>query len=119
MRDKLKSFLKRSPGIYNFAKKGYFSFHSTLYRLHLLDTKLEERYWAMRHPRQALILLEWHCFSSKSNPLSVYAGHWMRDYVALLKEFVPERKIQVIKLPEELWSDENRQRYGGVVEVVM
>ena len=254
MRDKLKSFLKRSPGIYNFAKKGYFSFHSTLYRLHLLDTKLEERYWAMRHryegndwgnqenewvrgywdsrdhshrsfliericefspssilevgcncgpnlyllakrfpgakirgidinpvavqkgnewlardgipnvkllegkadelgqfqdksfdvvftdavliyigpdkikkvieemlrvTRQALILLEWHCFNSKSNPLGVYAGHWMRDYVALLKEFVPERKIQVIKLPEELWSDENWQRYGGVVEVVM
>jgi ubiquinone/menaquinone biosynthesis C-methylase UbiE len=254
MKDKLKSFLKRSPEIYNFAKKGYFSFHSTLYRMHLAGTKSEEKYWATRHhyegndwgnqknewvtgyrdsqnhshrnflierickfspssilevgcncgpnlyllakkfpsakirgidinpvavqkgnewfvqegisnvkllegkadelgqfqdrsfdvaftdavliyigpdkikkvmeemlrvTRQALILLEWHCFNSKSNPLGVYVGHWMRDYVALFKEFVPLSQIQVIKLPEELWSDENWQRYGGVVKVVM
>ena len=85
-------------------------------RNHKIKKVIEEM---LRVARQALILLEWHCFNSKSNPLGVYAGHWMRDYVALLKEFVPERKIQVIKLPEELWSDENWQRYGGVVEVVM
>jgi hypothetical protein len=37
----------------------------------------------------------------------------------LLKEFVPENKIRVVKLPEELWLDKNWQRWGGVVEVVM
>jgi hypothetical protein len=47
----------------------------------------------LRVSRRALILLEWHCFNSKSNPLGVYIGHWMRDYVALLNEFVPEDRI--------------------------
>lgn len=73
----------------------------------------------LRVTRKSLILLEWHCFNSKSNPAGVYVGLWMRDYVALLKEFVPENKIKVIKMPEELWPDENWQRYGGVIEVVM
>lgn len=254
MKDKLKYFIKRRPELYNLAKRGYFLFHSMLYRAHLANTNLEEKYWATAHlcegndwgnrkndrikgywnsrthshrdfliekicvfsplsilevgsncgpnlyllakkfpsakirgidinpvavqkgnewfvqegisnvkllegkadelgqfqdrsfdivftdavliyigpdkikkvieellrvTRQALILLEWHCFNSKSNPLGIYVGHWMRDYETLLKEFVPQSKIQVIKMPEELWSDENWQRYGGVVKVVM
>ncbi len=40
----------------------------------------------LRVTRKSLILLEWHCFNSKSKPLGVYVGHWMRDYVTLLKE---------------------------------
>lgn len=254
MRDKLKSFLKHWPNLYGLVKRGYFAFYSTLHKLHLLDTKSEERHWATRHhyegndwgnqkdewvrsywdsqnhshrnflierickfppsnilevgcncgpnlyllakkfpnariigidinplaiqsgngwfaeegisnvklldgkadelgqfqdqsfdvvftdailiyigpdkikkvieemlrvTRQTLILLEWHCFDSKSDPLGVYVGHWMRDYETLLKEFVPEKKIQVIKMPEELWSDENWQKYGGIIEVTM
>jgi hypothetical protein len=43
----------------------------------------------------------------------------MRDYVTLLKEFIPENKIKVVKMPEELWPDQNWQRWGGVIEVVM
>ena len=73
----------------------------------------------LRVSRRALILLEWHCFNSKSNHLGVYVGVWMRNYVTLLDEFVPENKIKVIKTPEELWSNENWQMYGGVIEVVM
>ena len=73
----------------------------------------------LRVSRQALILLEWHSFNSKSNPLGVYVGHWMRDYVALLEDFVPENKIKVIKMSEELWPDKNWQRLGGVIEVIM
>lgn len=73
----------------------------------------------LRVARKALIFLEWHCFNSKCNPLGVYVGHWMRDYVTLLKEFIPENKIKVIKMPEELWPDRNWQRWGGVIEVVM
>jgi ubiquinone/menaquinone biosynthesis C-methylase UbiE len=72
----------------------------------------------LRVTRKSLILLEWHCFNSKSNPAGVYVGHWMRDYVALLEEFVPVNKIKVIKMPEELWPDKNWQRWGGVIEVV-
>lgn len=73
----------------------------------------------LRVTRKALIFLEWHCFNSKSNPLGVYVGHWMRNYVTLLKEFVPENKIKVIKMPEELWPDQNWQRWGAVIEVVI
>jgi ubiquinone/menaquinone biosynthesis C-methylase UbiE len=73
----------------------------------------------LRVARKALILLEWHCFNSKSDSLGVYVGHWMRDYVALLKEFVPENKIRVIKMPEDIWPDQNWQKWGGVIEVIM
>jgi ubiquinone/menaquinone biosynthesis C-methylase UbiE len=73
----------------------------------------------LRVTRKGLIFLEWHCFNSESNPLGVYVGHWMRDYVTLLKEFIPENKIKVVKMPEELWPDQNWQRWGAVVEVVM
>jgi len=73
----------------------------------------------LRVTRKALILLEWHCFNSKCNPLGVYVGHWMRDYVTLLKEFIPENKIKVIKMPHEFWPDQNWQRWGAVIEVVM
>jgi ubiquinone/menaquinone biosynthesis C-methylase UbiE len=73
----------------------------------------------LRVTRKALIFLEWHCFDSRCNPLGVYVGHWMRDYIALLREFVPESKIKVTKLPKALWPDQNWQRWGGVIEVVM
>lgn len=73
----------------------------------------------LRVARKALIFLEWHCFNSKSNSLGVYVGHWMRDYVALLKEFVPGNKIRVIKMPEDIWADQNWQKWGGVIEVIM
>jgi len=73
----------------------------------------------LRVTRKALIFLEWHCFDSKCNPLGVYVGHWMRDYIALLREFIPESKIKVTKLPKALWPDQNWQRWGGVIEVVM
>jgi ubiquinone/menaquinone biosynthesis C-methylase UbiE len=67
--------------------------------------------------RKALILFEWHSFGCASHPLGVHVGHWMRDYVSLLKEFVPQENIYVIKMPEELWADKYWQKYGGVVEV--
>jgi len=68
----------------------------------------------LRVTNQALILLEWH---SKSNPLGVYVGHWMRDYATLLKEFIPENKIRITKLPGGLWGG-NWQKYGAVIEAI-
>jgi len=70
--------------------------------------------------RARLILLECHCYRSKTNSLGVYVGHRVRDYVALLKEFIPRNKIRVIKMPKELmYSDENWQKWGTVTEAVM
>jgi hypothetical protein len=71
----------------------------------------------LRIARKALILFEWHCFDS--NPLGFYVGHWVRDYVALLKRFVPENKIRFIEMPDELWEDKNWQKYGGIIEVTI
>jgi len=38
---------------------------------------------------------------------------------ALLKQFVPEEKIRVTKITEEMWPDENWKRLGGVIEVIV
>lgn len=73
----------------------------------------------LRVARKAMVFLEWHCWGSKCNPLGVYVGHWARDYVALLKDFIPEGKVEVTKLPKELWPDQNWQRWGAVIEVIM
>jgi len=71
----------------------------------------------LRITRKALILFEWHSFGCASHPLGVYVGHWMRDYTALLKEFVPEETVHATKMPEKLWADKYWQKYGGIVEV--
>lgn len=73
----------------------------------------------LRVSRRGVILLEWHCFESKCSPYGFYVGYWVRDYMNLLKKFVPKEKISIIKLPEDLWLDENWQRYGGVVKIIM
>lgn len=71
----------------------------------------------LRITRKALVFFEWHSFGCPSDPRGVYVGHWMRDYTALLKEFVPEETIHITKMPEELWDDKYWRKYGGVVEV--
>lgn len=72
----------------------------------------------IRVTRKALVLNEWHCFESSSNPLGVYVGHWTRDYKALLKEFVPEERIFITKIPENTFkSDRNWRKYGAVIEM--
>lgn len=78
---------------------------------------------AIRITRQALIFMEWHSFEPQDKDpygLGVYEqGIWKRDYVALLKQFVPEEKIRVTKIPGEVWPDENWKRWGGVIEVIL
>ena len=71
----------------------------------------------LRIASKAVILFEWHSFHHASNPSGTYVRHWMRDYAALLNEFVPEKNIHITKMPEELWPDKYWQKYGGVVEV--
>lgn len=106
--------------VWHFPKKKFDVVFSDAVMIYIGPDKIKEVIEEMlRVTRKALILLEYHSFNSKSNQLGVYIGHWMRDYVALLKEFVPRKKIKVIKMPEELWPDKNWQRYGGLIEVVL
>jgi hypothetical protein len=77
----------------------------------------------IRIARRALILEEWHFFEPQykdPNGFGVYHhGSWKRDYVALLKQFVPAEQIRVTRIPEDIWPDENWKTLGAVVEVVM
>lgn len=65
----------------------------------------------LRIARKGLILLERHDFEQQFNDmrgLGVYTnGLWVRDYVALLKQFAPAEQIRVTKITEDIWPDED------------
>ena len=66
--------------------------------------------------------MEWHNEDRRKDPEGLgvyYKGRWKRDYVALLKQFVPEEQIYVTKITEEIWPDKNWSEIGAVVEVAM
>jgi len=63
----------------------------------------------LRVTRKALVLMELHCFESDTkDPLGLgfyqhgYWGNWIRDYEALLKQFVSEEQIRVTKIPRDV-----------------
>ena len=68
---------------------------------------------------KALILFEWQDFKSQSNPLGKFKRHWVRNYFALIKEFIPEEQIKIIKSPKDFWNDKNWQKYGAVIEIMI
>ena len=72
---------------------------------------------------RALILMEWYSFEpERRDPKGLgvfHSGNWKRDYVALLKQFVPEEDIYVTKITGDIWPDKNWQDVGAVIEVVM
>ena len=47
------------------------------------------------------------------------AGNWVRDYAAVLKQFVAEEQIRVTKIPEVAQPVEPWKELGAVIEVVM
>ncbi|MFC1908805.1 class I SAM-dependent methyltransferase [Chloroflexota bacterium] len=77
----------------------------------------------LRIADKALVLMELHCFEPGTKDLSgrsfYQAGNWVRDYVALLKQFIPEEQIRVTKIPEDVWPVEPWKESGAVIEVVM
>lgn len=73
----------------------------------------------VRVARLALILVELHCEPQNKDVRGsgiYHLGHWKRNYVDLLKQFIPEEQIQVAKIPPELWPDENWGKLGYVIE---
>jgi ubiquinone/menaquinone biosynthesis C-methylase UbiE len=76
----------------------------------------------VRIARKALIFIEWHRFDSKGTnkeTLGVYNyGLWKRDYLNLLKRFVPKENIKIEKITEDVWPDEGWKNHGAFVEVV-
>ena len=77
----------------------------------------------IRITKQALVLMELHSPEPETNDslgLGIYQyGNWVRDYVALLKQFVSREQIRVTKIPEDVWPTEPWKESGAVIEVVM
>jgi ubiquinone/menaquinone biosynthesis C-methylase UbiE len=74
----------------------------------------------LRIMNKGLILLECYCFEEKkdTNGMGYYdSGIWMRNYAALLKQFIPPERIKVTRLPEELWPMRPWRDYGAITEV--
>ncbi len=75
-----------------------------------------------RITRRALILTEWHSENQDKDPygLGIYHfGCWKRNYVNLLKHFIPKDRIHLTKIPKEIWPDENWQNLGYIIEIIL
>ena len=75
----------------------------------------------LRISAKALVLTERHCQPQNKDQKgkgTYRLGYWKRDYLDLLKQFVPKEKIRVIKIPEQLWEDKNWKKFGYVIEVI-
>jgi ubiquinone/menaquinone biosynthesis C-methylase UbiE len=71
-----------------------------------------------RIAKKVLIFTEWHYKEQKG--LGAYDPHfglWKRNYLDLLRDFFSEDQIYISKIPEELWPNENWQKFGYLIEV--
>ncbi|MGA8849135.1 MAG: class I SAM-dependent methyltransferase [Dehalococcoidia bacterium] len=77
----------------------------------------------IRIARRALIVVEQHYFESRNRDphgLGVYRyGLWIRDYIGLLKQFVPEEHISITRITEDIWPDERWKETGAIIEAVL
>ena len=77
----------------------------------------------VRIARKGLIRVAWHCFKPKKGDVQGrgvrYYGLWQRDYIALLKQFVPEERIRITKITEDIWPDPHWQETGAIIEVIL
>ena len=77
----------------------------------------------IRIARKGLILVELHDFGQQLNDthgFGVYTnGLWVRDYMVLLKQFVPAKQIHIMKITEDIWADEGWRKNGAVFEVTL
>lgn len=77
----------------------------------------------LRVTRRVLVLMEPHCSELnkkdvlESGLVAYHDGAWIRDYIALLKQFVPEKQIQITKIPEGIWPDKPWGQVGTVLTV--
>lgn len=78
----------------------------------------------LRVARRALVFVEWHSFGApdKKDPhgLGFYRfGCWERDYVALLRQFIPEEQISITKINEDIWPGQIWKDRGAIIEVIL
>jgi SAM-dependent methyltransferase len=88
--------------------------------LYVGPDRIERALLEMRRvTRRALLFNEWNLEGSDSGGPSLwYYLHWVHDYRRLLEEFFPKDRIQITKLPRELWAQGGGwEEYGALIEV--
>ena len=76
----------------------------------------------IRIAKKALVLVEWNCELQNKDPysLGVYQfGHWVRNYIGLLREFVPKDKIRLTKIPKKIWGGKGWGELGYIIEAII
>lgn len=74
------------------------------------------RYEAMKFSGEKINILN-RLFQTKYASLGLFTGHWTRDYITLIEQFVPRDKIKITKIPKDLWKDKRWQKWGAIIEV--
>ena len=76
----------------------------------------------LRVSRKAVVFLEQNCASDSRDPygLGSYGlGQWQRNYVDLLKQFIPEERIRSGRLPAGVWPGEDWSQHGYLIKVLI
>lgn len=73
----------------------------------------------LRISKKVIILFEWNDFVNLNNSQGKFFKHWVRNYNALFREFVDAEKIKTEKIPENIWQDDNWQKHGAIVEIMI
>jgi len=74
----------------------------------------------IRIARKGLVFMERHDFESSNNTHTTGTyinGIWIRDYVTLLKQFIPQEQIDVFKITRDIWPDEGWGKSGALIQV--
>lgn len=75
----------------------------------------------LRVARRALIMVERQSLEfSRKDPYGLGVSHndlWVRDYAALFKQFVPEKRITITRVTGDIWPDAGWQANGVFIEV--
>ena len=69
----------------------------------------------IRITKKAIIIVDW--YSKGPDTYNSHIGNWTRDYQALLKQFISEEQIEIVKIKEEWWPNEDWQKFGYIIKV--
>jgi len=77
----------------------------------------------IRIAHKGLVLVERYEFDQGLNNThglgSFTNGLWVRDYVALLKQFLPEENIRVTRITKDIWPDSGWTKNGALIEAAI
>lgn len=73
----------------------------------------------VRITRKAILLNEWNRNTADSGERSLwYDFHWVHDYGALLRDFLPQSKVRETKIPAGHWlAGGGWEKYGTLIEL--